>query len=280
MGVSLSVPLLDQLSEQGNNQQDNCVPVALAAGLRRLRPGLAVTGYELKALCVPPYGPGYLGFQDAANYASLLFNRWGVRLVRVPATLAAVQRALASGFPVLGTIPSDWDANPPTSQFSHVVCLSGDDSANLTAMNPWHGVWLTRSYAWWSTRLLVWLWIMESGVQPVSVNVNGLGPGDAAEAEREGASVVLAEKYVGNQSVATLDNGTALYWDGAQVHAISGGAAVVALLYHEVDRLAAQVADLTAKLAAQPQPAAMGPGEVEAYTAFLAMQKAFKALPQ
>ena len=82
------------------------------------------------------------------------------------------------------------------------------------------------------------------------INTTGLGPGDAAEAQSEHSAVALPEVYIGNQSVATLQNGTGLYWDGAQVHAYAGAAPAFKLLLDNRNALLLQLSQLKAQLAA------------------------------
>lgn len=274
MGVWLPVPLLNQLREALPNQQDMCVPTALAAAVS-YKTGRHVTGSDLQSQCVPPYGPAYRGFEDAANYVGLLSSLYGLRLVEAPLSLQTIRASLAAGNPVLLTIPSDWLDNPPHADTTHVVCANGDDGASITAMNPWNGVWLTESYAWWASRIRGVLW-MVGGASKV-VNTAGLGPGFAAVAEQEGSDAAITDTYIGSVAYGTLQNGAVMFWDGQSVHT-DMAAHVVALLHDEVARLGALVTSLQQQVA--PPAPSMGPGEVEWYAAGLAVAKALKASAQ
>ena len=161
MGMRVAVPIGNQRTEVGKDGRPpedgnmDCVPEALAKRTQALT-RRAVTGDELHDAV---YGQGYVGLQDPARFVSILAERFGMKLIG-PVTGSAQAlygRAVAeivAGRPVLLSIPSDWNNNPPRSPYAHMVagCDIGGNGATLTAMNPWTAAYQAESAAWWVER--------------------------------------------------------------------------------------------------------------------------------
>lgn len=164
--MKVNVAQRDQRTEKTNDGRKpedgnmDCVAVSLAAMLHALVPDFTVGGQSPSGdyLHDLVYGEGYVGMQDPAHYVHVLATH-GVTMTRVTGHAAdLVERAAAAiegGHPVLLSIPSDWNDEPPHSQYAHMVagCDVSADAQHLTAMNPWGGFYQTHTLAWWTERL-------------------------------------------------------------------------------------------------------------------------------
>ena len=151
------------------------------------------------------YGQGYVGLQDPARFVGVLAGHYGVRVIGplVGSAQALYGRAvaeIAAGRPVLLSIPSDWNNNPPRSPYAHMVagCDVGGNGAQLTAMNPWTATYQTESAAWWVERFdrcaYKALWYMERIVASVwHEQANGSGKDDAGHVCGGGIMSYLVE---------------------------------------------------------------------------------------
>ena len=122
---------------------------------------------------------------------------------------------------------------------------AADSNGGITghfSMDPVNRAFCPGPYPWGP------LWAFLAGGSTV-VNTSGLGTGDAQEAQAEQSSVAIPETYFGHQSVATLQNGTALYWDGAHVNVFHGAAPAIKLLLDDRAALLAQTTQLKAQIA-------------------------------
>lgn len=172
--MDISCPLIDQRTQPGvdgrapEDGNMDCVPASLAS----MASALLGTPQNADAYHDAVYGQGYVGMQDPAAYVSYLAAK-GLTLqcfTGAPADL--VNHALwciRAHTPVLLSIPSDWDANPPTSANAHMVAGCDVDSSagtdwdhlTMTAMNPWgtaadgysHAAYQTETMNWWLERL-------------------------------------------------------------------------------------------------------------------------------
>jgi hypothetical protein len=180
MAMQVACPIVNQRSEKGNDGRApedgnmDCVPSALASMARGLNVSLSgvITGDGLHD---EVYGQGYVGMQDPARFVAVLAQaRYGGDLRLIGPVTGSAQalygRAcseIAAGRPVLLSIPSDWNASPPSSKYAHMVagCGVNGNGAQLTAMNPWTAAYQTESAAWWVERLNCCaykaIWIME-----------------------------------------------------------------------------------------------------------------------
>lgn len=136
----------------------DCVPAALASMARGLNPALAgkITGDGLHDAV---YGQGYVGLMDPARFVGILAQQFGMRLVgpitgSAQALYGRACSEVAAGHPVLMSIPSDWNGNPPTSGFAQMVagCDVQNNGASATAMNSWLDDYQTETAAWWIER--------------------------------------------------------------------------------------------------------------------------------
>lgn len=183
----------------------DCVPTALASMARGLNPALAgkITGDGLHDAV---YGQGYVGLMDPARFVTVLAEQYGMRLVGpiVGSAQALYGRAcseISAGHPVLMSIPSDWDSNPPMSQYAHMVagCDVQNNGASATAMNSWLDDYQTETAAWWIERFdrcaYKALWYMER-IVVASVwhkQADGSGKDDAGHACGGGIMSYLEE---------------------------------------------------------------------------------------
>lgn len=172
--MRVAVPIGNQRTEVGKDGRPpedgnmDCVPEALAKMTQALT-GRVVTGDELHDAV---YGQGYVGLQDPARFVEVLAGQYGVRLVgpiagSAQALYGRAVAEIAAGRPVLLSIPSDWNDEPPRSAYAHMVagCDVGGNGATLTAMNPWTASYQTEDARWWVERLNCCaykaIWIME-----------------------------------------------------------------------------------------------------------------------
>lgn len=159
--MRVSVPIGNQRTQKGADGRPpedgnmDCVPEGLAKMTQALT-GRFVTGDELHDAV---YGEGYIGMQDPARFVGVLASRYGVQLSGpyTGSAQALYRRACAeisAGRPVLLSIPSDWDNEPPRSSDAHMVagCDVLSNGAQLTAMNPWTASYQTETAAWWQER--------------------------------------------------------------------------------------------------------------------------------
>lgn len=181
----VNCPLIDQRTQLGTDGRapedgtKDCVPASLAS----MAAALLGTPQDADAYHDAVYGQGYLGMQDPAAYVSYLASK-GLTLTCFTGTPAdLLTHALAcirAHTPVLLSIPSDWDANPPTSADAHMVAGCDVDSSagsdwdhlTITAMNPWgtagdgytHAAYQTQTLNWWTQRLTACsykaIWVM------------------------------------------------------------------------------------------------------------------------
>ena len=215
--MKVNVPLKDQRTEigaDGRSPEDgnqDCVPTSLAAMAQALL-GQPFTG---DAFHDTVYGQGYLGLQNPARYVSLMAAN-GLDMAYLgdtPARLLA--RAVAeidAGHPVLLAIPSDWGANPPRSQFAHMVAGCDTPDANtLVAMNPWGGFYQSQPLSWWQDRLArcsyQGIWIVKKGT-PMT-DTSGLGSGFAAFAQTHSLVCVSRDSAGQGEHTYALDKGGA-----------------------------------------------------------------------
>ncbi|WIG59484.1 MAG: hypothetical protein OJF49_002231 [Ktedonobacterales bacterium] len=295
----MNVPLKDQRTEptsDGHPPEDanmDCVPTALAAMCQGLLGGF----YSGDALHDAAYGQGYVGMQDPARFTDQL-ARYGLRMQRVSgAADALVARAateIGAGHPVLLAIPSDWNDEPPTSRYAHMVAgCDAPDAATLVAMNPWGGFYQRQSRAWWTERLAhcvyQGIWIVEKVERNQmdnwtdSSDANGVAARDQHGNElRYGqATYVLANKttanavaglapqaypFGGDFAVTALEDATALIYGKASnvvSHVTGDAGAVICGLYQQLAQL-------------QQQPPA--PGDDAANAAIKALAAALASL--
>lgn len=165
----VNCPVIDQRTQVGSDGSPpedgnmDCVPASLASMASALLGGTPPQNAD--AYHDQVYGQGYVGMQDPARFVPLLASL-GLTLTCYtgdPASLVAHAAAcIRDGMPVLFSIPSDWDNNPPHSAYAHMVAGCDTDGATwLTAMNPWgvaadgysHAAYQTESFAWWQERL-------------------------------------------------------------------------------------------------------------------------------
>lgn len=196
--MKVNVPVYDQRTQIGNDGRppedgnQDCVPTSLAAMAAALL-GRPFTGDGLHDAV---YGEGYTGLQNPARYVAHMATL-GLDMVYLSDTPdRLVARAIAeinAGHPVLLSIPSDWDANPPHSSFAHMVagCDVDPSGATLTVMNPWgtredgyaHAAYQTETTDWWRDRLTrcsyQGIWILSKIGVPIVADT-GLGSGFAA----------------------------------------------------------------------------------------------------
>jgi hypothetical protein len=151
-GLLPGFPSVNQLALRDVNRENDCVPASVTAGASWLLHRLL----DASAVKAAVYGSGYLGGQSADRYAGYM-SHLGVKIGKQfgsQATLVHdIESGIATGHPVLGTIPSNWNAN--SGGGTHVVAFAGYDKNRglITAMNPWRGFWQTESPAWWAPRL-------------------------------------------------------------------------------------------------------------------------------
>ena len=191
--MKIDVQIADQRTQKGTDGRtpedgsEDCVPESLSAMVNALVPGANTTGDGLHDAV---YGDGYVGMQDPAHYVPLLAT-FGLSMTRFEGTAAdevtrAVQ-AIEAGHPVLLSIPSDWDHQPPTSGYAHMVAgCDVPDPTHLTAMNPWgvavdnyaHAGYQTATLAWWQERLArcsyLGIWIVQKATASALVEPKGL----------------------------------------------------------------------------------------------------------
>ena len=169
--MEIDVPIKNQRTEKTNDGRApedgnmDCVACSLAAMCQALLGSF----YSGDGLHDEVYGEGYRGLQNPARYVGAL-HRLGLRMTSVggPANVL-VGRAIEevrAGHPVLLSIPSDWDDDPPRSRYAHMVAgCDVPDRDTLTAMNPWTAEYMHRSRAWWQERLARCsyreLWVIE-----------------------------------------------------------------------------------------------------------------------
>lgn len=175
----IDCPVVNQRTEVGSDGRPpedgnmDCVPSALASMARGLNPSLRVTGDDLHDQV---YSQGYIGMQDPARFVSVLAAQDGMRLVgpvtgSAQALYGRAVAEIAAGHPVLLSIPSDWNDEPPHSAYAHMVagCDVAGNGAQLTAMNPWTASYQTEDAGWWVERLNCCaykaLWVMERIVE-------------------------------------------------------------------------------------------------------------------
>lgn len=180
--MKINAPLVNQRNQTGNDGQPpesgdtDCVPASLTSMARGLAPDrMRVGGAPMTADYAKDqvYGQGWKGLQDPARYVAF-FARYGLRLTSHSGAAKdryyfAAQQIMA-GRPVLLSIPSDWNDNPPTSRFAHMIagCDATDRlGTHLTCMNPWGGFYQTQARDWWVERLATCayqlVWVMEGG---------------------------------------------------------------------------------------------------------------------
>ena len=215
--MKVNIPRKDQRSEIGadgrppEDGNQDCVPTALAAMAQALL-GRPFTGDGFHDSA---YGQGYLGLQNPARYVALMAAN-GLDMTYLddaPARLVA--RAVAeinAGHPVLLAIPSDWGANPPRSQFAHMVAGCDTPDANtLVAMNPWGGFYQSQPLSWWQDRLArcsyQGIWIVKKGT-PMT-DTSGLGSGFAAFAQAHSLTCVSRDSAGRGEHTYAQDKGGA-----------------------------------------------------------------------
>ena len=176
----LPCPIVNQRTEPGNDGRPpedgnmDCVPASLASMARALRPALHITADGLHDAA---YGQGYIGLMDPARFVHLLAG-YGLNLVPRTGTPKALYfRAnveILGGHPVLLSIPSDWNNNPPTSKYAHMVAgrgVSDSQGAWLEMMNPWTAQYERHDAGWWYSRLgacgYKCAWVMEATGMPI-----------------------------------------------------------------------------------------------------------------
>lgn len=179
-GVLHGFPMVNQLHEVttdghvSENAEMNCIPASIAAGMEYLT-GRHYTGDEVKEAV---YGHAYTGPTQIYRYLAYVKEQ-GVEMRPVlshnPEVLVAeLRKLLASGTPAVISIPGDVNRPPSDllhpSSVTHVVIAAGfDESGNIRVMNPWGGVWLAGSDAFWASRICYGeLWAMDKldGVVP------------------------------------------------------------------------------------------------------------------
>lgn len=174
----VNCPIVNQRTEVGSDGRPpedgnmDCVPASLASMARGLRPDLKLTGDGLHDAV---YGQGYVGMMDPARFVGVLATD-GLTLTPYQGTpTALVTRAVAeldASRPVLLSIPSDWNNEPPHSPYAHMVaaCDVAHESGvvYLTAMNPWTATYQKQAFDWWVERLAHCsyhgMWVMEVGM--------------------------------------------------------------------------------------------------------------------
>lgn len=151
-GLLPGFPSINQLALRDVNRQNDCVPASVTAGASWLLHHLL----DASSVKAAVYGAGYLGGESADRYMPYM-ARLGVKIGKQfgsqTSLVRDIESGIASGHPVLGTIPSNWNAN--SGGGTHCVVFAGYDRNRglITAMNPWRGFWQTESPAWWAPRL-------------------------------------------------------------------------------------------------------------------------------
>jgi hypothetical protein len=178
--MDIDVPIKNQRTERTNDGRPpedgnmDCVACSLAAMCQALLGGF----YSGDGLHDQVYGQGYRGLQNPARYVGML-HRLGLRMTSVggpaPALVGRAIDEIRAGHPVLLSIPSDWNADPPHSRYAHMVAgCDVPDRDTLTAMNPWTAEYMHRSRAWWQERLARCsyreLWVIEK-VRPTVAGI-------------------------------------------------------------------------------------------------------------
>lgn len=154
-------PMLSQLGDGDINDQLDCVPTSIAAGLEYLT-GKKYTGGQVKDAV---YGKPYQGPTAIDHYIEYC-GQQEVHLLAKAGTGQALTDAiianLKKGFPCLGTEPDPYVE--PSRGWTHVIIFYGyDENKNtLTAMDPYIAKPVTRSITDWSSILQFGaVWAME-----------------------------------------------------------------------------------------------------------------------
>lgn len=170
---------LDQLhdatsdGQADENARFNCVPTSIAEGLHILTDGV-INGDELKDAV---YGQGYTGVQMAALYVPYCAAH-GVTLTAhddsQAGLIATIHAQVATGHPVVLTMPSQWGTAPSDpvhpSGYTHVGCAVGVGDGAIRVMNPWGGFWQDESDVWWQARLCYGqVWVMQRAAHVAKV---------------------------------------------------------------------------------------------------------------
>ena len=281
--MRIACPRISQRDEPGNDGRPpedgnmDCVPAALASMARGLNPALTgkITGDGLHDVV---YGQGYVGLMDPAKFVAVLADQFGMRLVGpiVGSAQALYGRAcseIAAGRPVLMSIPSDWNDEPPTSRYAHMVagCDVVGSGGQLTAMNSWLDDYQTESAAWWQERFdrcaYKALWYMERVVAAVwHQQSDGRGKDDAGhvcgggimsylvEHGLTGSDGLLSETYYeGPRCFLPLTDGhivtAAPTGPNGQWMMDEQGAQALVSVWQQLGAAKAQIAELEAQLA-------------------------------
>ena len=322
MTTLANFPMKDQRSEKtldGNppeNGNYDCVPTSLAAAIQYLT-GKPCSGDELKDA---EYGQAYKGGTALRNYVDNAADRaravYGVTAesFNSTSTVELIHQArawLRQGFPVIATIPSQWNTGHTEAELvkpnfsSHVVVFYTEDGTHLGAMNPWGGFEQAEPDEWWSQRLCygqVWKIYKEAQVATSGVPTGWKDDGKTLTAPNGVAVVrgfrdwVLANKWdkdnwplVAEYVSASVEPGNASIGPGSRqdfrwsslgwtqkrnVYSIWLGQDVVALRKQLADALT--MIDELKKHAESPSGVVLTQQQKDALTAFAALQQALK----
>lgn len=146
-------PIISQLVDGDVNDQFNCVPTSIAAGLEYLT-GNKFTGGQVKDAV---YGTPYQGVTEIGAFAEYctqqgvhLSEVWGIGTVLTNAIIGNIK----NGLPVLGTEPDPYEPKGTTG-WTHAIIFYGFDEnkGTLTAMDPYIAAPVTKSVTEWASIL-------------------------------------------------------------------------------------------------------------------------------
>lgn len=270
--------------------QENCVPASLAWILEDLVGG-TFDGDEVRDAVYPE---GYTGGTNIPAYAPYAAQH-GVSLTPVygdgAAMVAALHTAVSGPDDALVTIPSDWNAAPPSDPahypgYTHVCAVAYVlDSDHLRLMNPWGGVWMDVSNEWLAPRLcygVVWtaskaavpqesgMWTRNADQTATDSVGHHVGQGMADQIFAHGMAsaegLTGEEYYDADDSFAALSNGVVLHYSKQSNATDMNGAVVAASLFQ-------QLASAKAALSAAEQQQQNPPVDEQAQAAKAALQQ-------
>lgn len=162
------------------NGEWDCVPTCIAAGMQFLT-GLKFQGGILKEAV---YGLAYQGATSAGAYVQYCAQH-GVHLYSLQGSndelIAAAHMQVQAGHPTIITIPDPYIDLTLFPGYSHVEIFFGEDSGELTALDPYIAQSVTQSDSAWSSLLQFGeLWILEKIVEEEPMIISLSTPGIAS----------------------------------------------------------------------------------------------------